>query len=498
MSTYRIVEDSIQEHFFNSRAKIQGYCGGFANGKTSAVCIRAIELATDYPGSNGLIARATYPKLRDTIKKEFHKWCPPHFIKSENKQEGEVILTNGTTITFRHIKQTSSSGSTTSNLLSANLDWAIVDQIEDPEIVYKDFLDLLGRLRGSTRYIGKDKSMPLTGTRWLIFTANPTANWVYKKLVKPLHLYRQTGIVSDDLIWDVDTNKPAIEIFEGSTYVNKNNLPSDYIKTLEATYSGQMRERYIEGKWGSFEGLIYSNYSLNNIVTYNFAKQYYFDLIKRGFQPTILEGYDHGIAVPSCYLFSYVDERGNVILLDGFYEAELEIEEQVNRINNIREKYYASKKGFIFADPAIFRRSIKSKLIGKSIADMFNEQGILMQRGNNEIINGITKVSGYVNPHVNHIHIYTGDQPSPYMYIADSLYFVNDEFDTYMWATDVTGERVDKPIDKNDHAMDTIKYLMSKQPSIAQRILINKPVRNPLSMWHEQDIFDGKGYARYL
>ena len=71
MATFRIYEDSLQERFQASRAKIQLFGGGFANGKTAYACFMALQLAIDYPGSNGLIARATYPKLNDTIRKEF-------------------------------------------------------------------------------------------------------------------------------------------------------------------------------------------------------------------------------------------------------------------------------------------------------------------------------------------------------------------------------------------------------------------------------------------
>ena len=37
-------------------------------------------------------------------------------------------------------------------LLSATYDWIGLDQIDDPGITHKDFLDLLGRLRGDTPY----------------------------------------------------------------------------------------------------------------------------------------------------------------------------------------------------------------------------------------------------------------------------------------------------------------------------------------------------------
>jgi hypothetical protein len=71
-------------------------------------------------------------------------------------------------------------------LLSATYDWIVVDQIEDPEITEKDFLDLLGRLRGSAEYTGDDPTMPRTGPRWIILLCNPTRNWVYREACKAI------------------------------------------------------------------------------------------------------------------------------------------------------------------------------------------------------------------------------------------------------------------------------------------------------------------------
>ena len=135
MPTFRLFKDSLQDRFLNSKAKVQFYGGGFANGKTASACIKAINLAKDYPGSNGLIARSTYPKLNDTIRKEFVKWCPEDWIKSFPRSQNSsntCTLTNGTTINFRYIQQQGKSHqeSTTSNLLSATYDWIVVDQID--------------------------------------------------------------------------------------------------------------------------------------------------------------------------------------------------------------------------------------------------------------------------------------------------------------------------------------------------------------------------------
>ena len=65
---FQVEVGSLQSDFLKSTAKVQIFGGGFGNGKTAAAVVRALQLAQDYPGSNGLIARSTYPKLNDTIR----------------------------------------------------------------------------------------------------------------------------------------------------------------------------------------------------------------------------------------------------------------------------------------------------------------------------------------------------------------------------------------------------------------------------------------------
>ena len=212
MPTFKLEKGNLQDRFLRSTAKIQIFAGGFGNGKTSAACIKALELAKNYPGSNGLMARSTYPKLNDTLRKEFVNWCPDHWVTSFPKSangSNTCTLKNGTTINFRYIAQQGKSGNeaTTSNLLSATYDWIIVDQMEDPEIVYKDFLDLLGRLRGMTPYVGEDNDAEPSGPRIFVITVNPTRNWVYRKLVKPLH---------DLMTTDPDTGEPKRRVINSA------------------------------------------------------------------------------------------------------------------------------------------------------------------------------------------------------------------------------------------------------------------------------------------
>jgi len=516
MSTYKIHTGSLNGRYLKGRKKIQLFGGGFANGKTAAICIKCLQLAKDYPGANILMARSTYPKLNDTLRKEFIKWCPLAWIESFPKSanaSNTCTLKNGTTINFRYIAQQGKIGneSTTSNLLSATYDAIFVDQMEDPEIVHKDFLDLLGRLRGSTPYSGDDPTMPSTGPRWFGLTTNPTRNWVYRELVRPIHELA-IGHVDDKLLCETDEQGkmvrgedrmpvPIIEVVEGSTYENKENLEPDFIKTLEASYKGQMRSRFLLGEWASYEGLVYPSFSETlHVMSHHSIENYYKQLKIKTDGLTYLEGYDYGLAVPYCYLLGFADHLGNVFLMDGHYEKEVPlIQDHIDVIKSLRADYDVDLDNMIFADPDIFRRGKpgSNKLVGKPISTLFMDEDVMCIRGNNDIMNGIAKVNQYLVPQRNHQNPITGEYGMPYIYISDKLEFFINEISDYYWMKNPFGEQMDKPVDKDDHAMDTLKYMLSNRPNIAKLIVKREPKDVGWRQWGERDIEEQRMDARH-
>lgn len=497
--TYKIEVGGLHERFQASRKKIQIFGGGFGNGKTTGAVVKTLQICRDYPGANILIARSTYPKLNDTIRKEFLAWCPPSWIKRKNLSQDNVVeLVNGTVVNFRYIQQGGKSNeSSTSNLLSATYDLVVVDQVEDPEITEKDFLDLLGRMRGQAVYQGTDDTMPTTGPRWMILMCNPTRNWVYRKLIKPIQDHNN-GIRNPDLMIDPDTDEIVIDLFEGSTYENKANLPADFIKGLEMSYRGQMREHFLMGQWGAFEGLVYPEYDPQvHVLDHELMLGKFQDLVGYGAYNNILESYDHGIASPACYLFGFTDRFGNTFILDGFYEKEKTIRELADGIKTIRRQYGVepnspytdSDNATILGDPAIFKRtSGNSRTVGTTVAGLFREEGVKMSRANNNIISGIAKVQSYLYIDSAHPHpLYDGQWGAPRIFFSNKLTFLDSEIVDYYWKKNsITGDYEDTPMDRNDHAMDALKYLLTNRPRIAGVRTRKLAIPNKYRSWREQ------------
>ena len=506
---FLLKEGSLQDKFLQSTAKLQIYGGGFGNGKTTAAVIKAIQLADMYPGSTGLISRSTYPKLNDTIRKEFITWCPPEWVVSfSTGQNGDNIcyLKNGSCIYFRYIaQQGTKTESSSSNLLSATFDWVIVDQVEDPEITHKDFLDLFGRLRGRARYAGENPAMPVTGPRWMMLTCNPTGNWVYTKLVRPLQQYLHTGVVVDDLICVRDVErKPVlndkgepqllIELVEGSTYELRHVHEAeggDFISTLETMYSGQQRDRFLLGRWVAYEGLVYPQFdNAVHLLQEGNVRSLLDALIETNYVPNWIEAYDYGQAQPSCYTLAFVTPEKHVIICDGFYKKEFSLDEQIAAIKRIRNEWSFDPPEMhkIFADPSIFgRKTVGKRTLGKTIADMFKEDNIYMRRGNNDINNGVVKVGSYLNINTTLLHPIQRTAGSPRLFVNAKLDWWTDEVTGYFWQQSTSGERIDKPMDRNDHAMDNVKYLLSDMPDIGIYKVKDKDRVPSWMLWQEND-----------
>lgn len=514
MAEYKIFQGSMHERFLNSRAKIQIIGGGFGNGKTAATCVKVVKIMKEYPGANALIARSTFPKLNDTIKQEFKKWCPPSLIDSfpqSKNSDNTAKLTNGGRINFRYIAQQGKQAeSTTSNLLSATYDVAAIDQIEDPEIVEKDFYDILGRMRGNAVYRGDDPTMPKTGPRWLLLTTNPTANWVYRRIVMPYHRYLASGEIVDDLLCERDEEgrpiiidgKPIMmmELFEGSTYENKANLGADFIKTLESTYRGQMKDRFLLGKWASYEGLVYPEF---DELTHFVSKSEMTSLLEEfnGFKGAIrwIEAYDFGTQSPSCYLFGYADIDGIVHWLDGFHQAEYSPKDQIAHIKRIRTSYGCGDD-LILADPSMFKRTQgdRSGGVATTMSDIFYDggKGVRMRRAANDIDSGIIKVKAYLSSYDYLRNPYRGDAGSPRMFFSNELTFVRDEMTGYMWGKRADGTPTDVPVDRNDHAMDTIKYGLTDMPGPSELGPPKSRIPSYL-MWQEREEVERGNQHRY-
>ena len=88
-----------------------------------------------------------------------------------------------------------------------------------------------------------------------------------------------------------------------------------------STYKGQMYDRYLMGEWAWYEGLVYPQWNdAVHTVPHTDMLNYMDELsVYRRYQFNWVEGYDFGIASPSCYLLGFVDPEYKLHIVAGFH-----------------------------------------------------------------------------------------------------------------------------------------------------------------------------------
>lgn len=494
---FKLKEDTAQLKFWQCRNRVQGFVGGFGNGKTAILGVKSLHIALEYENARCLIGRATRPKLNDSTRKEVLKWTPKDWIRKEpTDRDNTLYLQNGSALEFRHVRQEGKGkGEETSNLLSNTYDSIAIDQLDDPELTHKDFMDLVGRLRGTARYKGEDSTMPAKGPQWLMFGANPTRNWLFRNLVNPYFVYKKTGMVTTNLLYDTDTRDCLIDIFSASSIENVHNTGASFIQLMKASFKGSMYKRYVDGDWGSYEGLIYPDFSeLTHVVDHALLQSFVNAGLVEG-SLGVLESYDYGQTSPSCYLLAFYDKHGNIIVVDGYYETNFTIERQADAIKTIRAAWGILPTDPILADPDIFRgKNSTKKIVGESVARMFSDLGIDMTRGNNNIQSGIAKVTSYLVVDKGHQHPITKNQGAARIFFSSKLEWLHNEMVDYYWNKNTLGQNVDKPRDVNDHAMDSLKYMLTHRPKVVGALMRQfSDMINPLLMQWSDAVEDSRG-----
>jgi phage terminase large subunit len=331
-----------------------------------------------------------------------------------------------------------------------------------------------------------DEDKPMYAN-YFMATTNPTKNWINSKLVRPLHLFKTTGTVLPELLKDerlykeTGQVKPIIDLLEGSTYDNAANLPPGFIERLENTYTGVMREKFMYGKWDVAEDLVYPmfNYAVH-VVPHNEMM----DRLKESkgkYSVHWTESLDYGISSPSCYLCGFYDEYGILNICDGWYESELHVRQQADKIKDMRFKYGISTTSKVISDPALFRRA----LVDTTVNDLFDKQGIMLEKGNNNVLGGIGKVAEALTINPIKSNPYSKTEGCPEVIFSDKLQFLIDEIVDYRWKKGKDGESLDMPIDKNDHAMDSLKYMLTYKSKIANIIKQKIDFSSEILKWRE-------------
>ncbi len=200
-----------QDDFIFTDARYPAFVGGWATGKTMCGIARGMRLSESYKDNLGIIFRKEYTDLKDSTIRDFELYT---HLKVDSGRD--VNLANGSTIMFRHLEEMN-------NIQNMNLGWFMIEQAEELESD-DQFIKLFGRLRRS--------GVPHSG---FVIANTSGHNWIYNlwKRGDLVDTVRKLMKEQPKLFPGITDPKQLVELHEANTYDNKQNLPPEFLASLQ-------------------------------------------------------------------------------------------------------------------------------------------------------------------------------------------------------------------------------------------------------------------------
>ena len=281
-----------QYEFIDDMTRHLMVMGSAGSGKTIFASTKVILYALKYPNARIGVFRQTLPSLRETAWREIVELLEKYNIDfKENKSNGLVTLSNGSTISFTPVDDEK-------KLRSLNLDFVYIEQCE--EITEEAFIELDLRIRNEV-------SKKYGGQMLVVVQPSSKSHWLYR------------------LFYQEKVNDPDYKKVHFS-YLDNPFLPVEQRKVYEGLKETNY-DRYLThtlGEWISSSKQIFTN---NWSV--GFDREYF---------NYYVGGVDFGWNNPSCFLLCgvYDDE---FYILDEIYRTEMTNSEFLEEIHNLLGKH---------------------------------------------------------------------------------------------------------------------------------------------------------------
>lgn len=436
-----------QKKFHMAKCKGRLFMGGNRVGKTvSATADACMILTGQHPiwtpifGDRFIRGRAIGVDFDNGVEliliPEYKRWMPTKFLidgsweKSYNKSLRQLTLNNGSTIEFRSYDQDIAKFAGTSR------HFVHFDE-EPPEGIFDENMARLVDTKGI----------------WFIsMTPLIDQSWTEDRLYTP-------GMSGEN---------PNIAVFEVPT---SENIYVDQAET-EILYMGMSEENKAArkaGEYATYKRTVYKDY-----LTKDTFIEPIIDgsgrLDEKYLKPGYLHfmGLDAGLANPTACLWGCVDVHENIIIYQEYYIKGQLVGEHAKAITKMTADL-GVKPTYGVIDPSTRKRDPVS---GMSVHSAYAEYGLAFALANNDLSAGIERVSNRLK--LNLLHITRNCVKTRW------------EINRYRWAKFVSPKTAqnnnakEKPVPKDDHAMDALRYMVVSRPALLGEIDMKR--ENPLNM----------------
>jgi len=441
-----------QADFHKDDHTFKAIFGAYGSGKTTTATMELIRHALSVKDGLSAMLAPTMQMLKETSYTELMKYLPHTFIDREIKTKGSeaVILKNGHKILLLP-------SNNADKIRSLNLSAFYLEEASNAK--FDVFTELTARTRNKKAFeyeydeegkpvmVWDDKSdvyrHKVKKSRLLgLICSNPDVGWIRTKI-----LNYSDKVFSDTPYFRDENANPFLSTHLHSSYQNK-YLDPDFQVRIGRGKPDWWVKRYIYGSFDYAEGLVYPMFSEHIVDPFIIPPTW-----KRMF------GVDFGLRDPTVMLAAAIDpEEGVMYIYDEHYESEKPVSHHAKSMRKMLDSVPPGMiNGQPIADPSGQKRS------GKDFRTYFNhyaEYGIWFKAAANQIDAGIMKVFTYFSLgklKVMSNCVNTIREGREYKYKETEL--------------DQEKNRGEKPVDANNHAMDSLRYIISELPDDPDRMV---------------------------
>ena len=334
-----------QKLFCQARSRYVAYGGARGGGKTHVSRVKAFGGALTYPGIRILIVRKEYPELEQTMILPMRKMIPQE-IASYNGSMHMFFFVNGSSIKFGHYGPQDDV-----EYQGQEYDWIFVD--EATQFTESQFRTLGACLRGST-------NIP----RRMYLTCNPGG--VGHMWVKRLFIDREYR----------DGEQPEDYTFIPATVDDNPQLlkASPEYKQMLDLLPEDVRRAWRYGDWDALAGTFFPEFRKETHVVQDFRR------IPGEWR--LYRAFDYGLDMFAC-LWIAVDFEGRCYVYREVQQSGLIVSEAARLMQDLTPPY--ERIDVTIAPPDMWNRQKDS---GKSMAELFMENGVGILKASNNRVQG--------------------------------------------------------------------------------------------------------------
>jgi PBSX family phage terminase large subunit len=211
-------------------------------------------------------------------------------------------------------------------------------------------------------------------------------------------------------------------------------LDKAYIEALKREYTGLWYRRFIQGLWTAAEGVVFDSFDQARHVTSNSP-------LTSDKTPRYVIGIDYGTSNPTCFIaVAYISPQGPYYVThEDYYDPSKTMRQRTD------EEHVSNLKAFIQSLPsppeAIYYDPSAASF---SVAALRHK--LPLRKANNDVLSGIRFMHS----------LFSQDK----LFIHPSCKTLIDQLSSYSWDPKAQERGEDKPLKKDDHGVDSLRYCL--------------------------------------